>query len=170
SPPAARCLSAPAGPAGRVPQPRRRPPPGRPPSVRPARRAPLHARRRARCPGPCRDRSRRRWRPGRRAARRRPPGPFVASRSADVHAPWEAGLAIGWRLATLGGRFLAAAEKAGQQLVERDQVVGASRVDQRGREADGPILASRHEDRGGGWVTGAELGGDSTGLARWKVE
>src|SRR5438552_16656158 len=76
----------------------------------------------------------------------------------------------GLRLATLAGRFLAAAEKAGQQLVERDQVVGASRVDQRGREADGPILASRHEDRGGRWVTGAELGGDSAGLTRRKIE
>src|SRR5881396_517544 len=83
--------------------------------------------------------------------------------------PGRPGSPRGLRLATLAGRF-AAAEKAGQQLVERDQVVGASRVDQRGREADGPILASRHEDRGGGWVTGAELGGDSTGLARWKVE
>src|SRR5207244_8914511 len=134
---------APAGPAGRAPRSRSRPPRGPPPSVRRARRAPLHARRRARCPGPCRDRSRRRWRPGRRAARRRPPGTFVASRSPDVHAPWEARLATAWRLATLAGRLLTAAEEPGQQPVERDQLVGARRVDQRGGEADGPILAAR---------------------------
>src|SRR5262249_5849402 len=162
----------PAGPDGRAPRPPLPPPPGRPPCARRAPRAPLHARRRGRCPAPSRDRFPRRWQPGRRAARGCPPARIrsLAIPACPRGPRWARLRRVRGALPGGAGRLLVPVEKASDQLVEGHELVGASRLGQGGGEAGSAILATRDQDRDGGWVAGAQLGRDPARVAYGEIE